>query len=425
MVVDASFDRNFYRLAGYRPLGRRAVRVDILERLADLIRPALSWKVGLGSRPDGAFDGQSFMVTPQMMSILGANGDDIEEILKALGYRSEPKPAAEIRARLDEVDRAVIRMATEAAARAAAEQATTARSAAAEKVSTGPAEATENDVAPGDGVGFEGAPEPEVAGAESADMAGAETPVSAEPVEMPPPDAPDGSLDAAAPTSPADIDPGGSPDLSGVPAQQSRADDEPGPGQVGPITAASWAPELTGPPLDPTPHLHPPEEAITESPIASQVGEEAAAEEPKPILLWRPVRSDRQWGGRAEHRHRGGKRAAGGAAPSHGRGQGGGRAAQTAEPGENVKPGDPRKPARNRFRGHRDNGGAAVAGRRQDQDADGARDAGSERLERRDRMRDKQPKPAFQSRPREERPFQVDPLSPFAKLAALRDQLKK
>ena len=36
----------FYRLAGFRMLGRRAVRVDILERLADLIRPALAWKPG-------------------------------------------------------------------------------------------------------------------------------------------------------------------------------------------------------------------------------------------------------------------------------------------------------------------------------------------------------------------------------------------
>ena len=34
------------------------------------------------------------------------------------------------------------------------------------------------------------------------------------------------------------------------------------------------------------------------------------------------------------------------------------------------------------------------------------------------------PKPAFQPRPREERPAKIDPLSPFAKLAALRDQLQ-
>jgi ATP-dependent RNA helicase SUPV3L1/SUV3 len=34
-------------------------------------------------------------------------------------------------------------------------------------------------------------------------------------------------------------------------------------------------------------------------------------------------------------------------------------------------------------------------------------------------------KPAFQGKPREERPQRFDPDSPFAKLAALRDQLKK
>ncbi|TIW32509.1 MAG: hypothetical protein E5V62_24665, partial [Mesorhizobium sp.] len=34
-------------------------------------------------------------------------------------------------------------------------------------------------------------------------------------------------------------------------------------------------------------------------------------------------------------------------------------------------------------------------------------------------------KPAFQAKPRDERPARFDPDSPFAKLAALRDQLKK
>ena len=81
----------FLRLAGYRVLGRRAVRVDILERLADLIRPALSWRAGTGKRPDGAYDGAAFIVTPPMMSILGATADDIEDILKGLGYRAKPK----------------------------------------------------------------------------------------------------------------------------------------------------------------------------------------------------------------------------------------------------------------------------------------------------------------------------------------------
>ena len=42
--VDKSLDRDAYRVLGYRQCGERAVRVDILERLADLIRPALSWR---------------------------------------------------------------------------------------------------------------------------------------------------------------------------------------------------------------------------------------------------------------------------------------------------------------------------------------------------------------------------------------------
>src|SRR5690606_4819719 len=80
--------------------------VDILERLADLIRPALGWKAGTGARPDGAFDGNAFLVTPSMMSILGATGEDMEEILKGLGYRGETKPEAEIKTRLETLDAA-------------------------------------------------------------------------------------------------------------------------------------------------------------------------------------------------------------------------------------------------------------------------------------------------------------------------------
>src|SRR6202042_2453777 len=40
--IDKLLDRDAYRVLGYRQCGERAVRVDILERLADLIRPALA-----------------------------------------------------------------------------------------------------------------------------------------------------------------------------------------------------------------------------------------------------------------------------------------------------------------------------------------------------------------------------------------------
>ncbi len=88
LIVDPTYNRQFYQLAGYRILGQRAVRIDILERLANLIRPALHWKQGSYPKPDGAYDGKSFFVTPAMMSILGANGNDMQEILKGLGYQS-------------------------------------------------------------------------------------------------------------------------------------------------------------------------------------------------------------------------------------------------------------------------------------------------------------------------------------------------
>ncbi|WP_292897742.1 helicase-related protein [Nitratireductor sp.] len=104
IVTDPTFEKAFYGLAGYRNLGRRAVRVDILERLADLIRPALSWKPGAGARPEGGYDGGAFVVTPAMMSILGATADDMEAILKGLGYRGEPKPADEVAAHLKALD---------------------------------------------------------------------------------------------------------------------------------------------------------------------------------------------------------------------------------------------------------------------------------------------------------------------------------
>jgi ATP-dependent RNA helicase SUPV3L1/SUV3 len=92
-AVDKQLNRDAYRVLGYRQCGERAVRVDILERLADLIRPALSWREGsLGEKPAGAFDGRSFVVTQAMTSLTGSAGEDFASILRALGYRMERRP---------------------------------------------------------------------------------------------------------------------------------------------------------------------------------------------------------------------------------------------------------------------------------------------------------------------------------------------
>lgn len=102
LPTEQSYEREFYRLAGFRFLGKRAVRIDILERLADLIRPALSWTPGDAPRPEAGYDGKSFISTPAMLSILGATAEDIEEILKGLGYRSEAVSADVAKAHLDD-----------------------------------------------------------------------------------------------------------------------------------------------------------------------------------------------------------------------------------------------------------------------------------------------------------------------------------
>ena len=94
--ADKGLPKSLYRTAGYRVTGDRAVRVDILERLADLIRPALAWREGApGPKPDGYVDGRSFAVTGAMTSLTGASGEDFASILRSLGYRMDrrPKPA--------------------------------------------------------------------------------------------------------------------------------------------------------------------------------------------------------------------------------------------------------------------------------------------------------------------------------------------
>ena len=91
--VDRDIDPSLYRTAGYRVCGERAVRVDILERLADLIRPALSWREGApGVKPAGVFPGGGFTVVNTMTSLTGASGEDFASILRSLGYRMERRP---------------------------------------------------------------------------------------------------------------------------------------------------------------------------------------------------------------------------------------------------------------------------------------------------------------------------------------------
>ncbi|CAH1677783.1 ATP-dependent RNA helicase SUPV3L1/SUV3 [Hyphomicrobiales bacterium] len=86
--ADTEVPRGLYRAAGFRVCGGRAVRIDILERLADLIRPAIGYRPGTtpGEPPAGTADGDGFVVTVGMTSLAGCSGEDFSSILKSLGY---------------------------------------------------------------------------------------------------------------------------------------------------------------------------------------------------------------------------------------------------------------------------------------------------------------------------------------------------
>ena len=92
--VDKTIPKPLYRIAGFRVCGERAVRIDILERLADIIRPLVAWKpldAGV-TPPDGAVvGGGAFTVTVAMTSLLGCSGEDFASVLKSLGYRVEKR----------------------------------------------------------------------------------------------------------------------------------------------------------------------------------------------------------------------------------------------------------------------------------------------------------------------------------------------
>ncbi|SIT54381.1 Helicase domain protein [Mesorhizobium prunaredense] len=401
VVIDPTFDKTFYKLAGYRNLGRRAVRVDILERLADLIRPATNWKPGLGQRPDGAYDGQSFMVTPPMMSILGATADDMEEILKGLGYRAEPKPAVEVKARLEAQDNSAREAAAaKQAAEAQAEQAKAAEAAIADAAAEAPADSSEPDAV-----------------AEATAEALAEPATEAEPV-----------AEAQLQTPPEVT-------VEGLPAAEAAAR------EAAPETA-----EVEVAPAEPASEASTATAAVSAEPAAAAeaaTGEaapdpEKEAEEPKPILLWRQGRFDQ----RPRHRHHDNRPRDRDNRPRSGQVTRDGRSNEPAEAGQQAgAPGG--RPARE---GRRDGDGAGKprfdrskfkpkpqgeAGERRDGKPQGER---PDRREGRPDRKGGRPdgkggapggKPAFQPKPREERPVRFDPDSPFAKLAALRDQLKK
>jgi ATP-dependent RNA helicase SUPV3L1/SUV3 len=81
-AVEPPSSAELCRIAGFRLCGNRAVRVDIVERLSDLIRAALPRSPTSG--PADQADG--FVVTGQMTSLTGCSGEPFASILRSLGF---------------------------------------------------------------------------------------------------------------------------------------------------------------------------------------------------------------------------------------------------------------------------------------------------------------------------------------------------
>jgi ATP-dependent RNA helicase SUPV3L1/SUV3 len=77
--ADPTVAPGFYEAAGFRVCGPRAVRIDMLERLGEIIR----------SKGQGGQMPESFGVSPDMMSVLGCGEEDLALVLRSLGFRDQ------------------------------------------------------------------------------------------------------------------------------------------------------------------------------------------------------------------------------------------------------------------------------------------------------------------------------------------------
>ncbi len=89
--IETPAPAGYYTAIGFRECGTRIVRIDMLERLSDLIRPRVFWKPEKegDERPEGSVEGGGFTVIPDMMSLVGCSGDEFSGILRTLGFKMD------------------------------------------------------------------------------------------------------------------------------------------------------------------------------------------------------------------------------------------------------------------------------------------------------------------------------------------------
>ncbi|PZX16035.1 ATP-dependent RNA helicase SUPV3L1/SUV3 [Palleronia aestuarii] len=82
--VERGLPEGTYLMSGYRPAGDRAIRIDMLERLADMVR---------GQDTRGGFEAK-----PDMLSITGLSLELFAGLMTGLGYRAEKGERPKVRA---------------------------------------------------------------------------------------------------------------------------------------------------------------------------------------------------------------------------------------------------------------------------------------------------------------------------------------
>jgi ATP-dependent RNA helicase SUPV3L1/SUV3 len=93
VAVEKTIPDSYWRAAGFHVAGARAIRIDMLERLSDLIRARVSFRPTEGTEmPAGATGDGGFRVVSELMSVVGCSGEEFVSILKALGFRKERRP---------------------------------------------------------------------------------------------------------------------------------------------------------------------------------------------------------------------------------------------------------------------------------------------------------------------------------------------
>jgi ATP-dependent RNA helicase SUPV3L1/SUV3 len=86
---DKGIGKEGYRVAGYRTCGERVVRVDVVERLAGMIRAAIAGEAPGGvDGPPSQRTSKGFVVSGAMTSLTGCSGEQFASILRSMGFRS-------------------------------------------------------------------------------------------------------------------------------------------------------------------------------------------------------------------------------------------------------------------------------------------------------------------------------------------------